>query len=106
MNMDGNAAFKDTDIKGSGILKKFSALKLFFDEDGQREAYNESDCLMKCLKQARQEWLTAVENFDQAENDDMIDYYIYKMKACQIRYNYLLKRAKELGLRNDLHEAQ
>ncbi len=36
----------------------------------------------------------------------MIDYYIYNMKACQIRYNYLLKRAKELGLRNDFYEAQ
>ncbi|HAA25444.1 MAG TPA: DUF2508 domain-containing protein [Ruminiclostridium sp.] len=104
--MDGNAAFRHTYIKGPGIFKKLSALKLFYDEDGQQEVYNESDCLLKCLKQAREDWLTAVENFDQAENDDMIDYYIYNMKACQIRYNYLLKRAKELGLRNDFYEAQ
>jgi hypothetical protein len=106
IGMDGNTAFRNTDIKGPGIFKRFSVLKLFYDEDEHRESYDENDCILKCLKQARQEWLIAVENFEQAENDDMIDYYIYKIKACQIRYNYLLKRAKELGLRNDLHEAQ
>jgi len=104
--MDGNTAFRHEYVKGPGLFKKISSLKLFFNEDARREAYNESDSLLKCLKEARQDWLAAVENFDQAENDDMIDYYIYKMKACQIRYNYLLKRAKELGLRNDLYEAQ
>lgn len=102
--MDSNTAY--TDIKGPGLLKKFSALRLFFDKDEHRKALNESDCLMKCLKQARQEWLNAVDNFDHAENEDMIDYYIYNMKACQIRYNYLLKKAKELGLRNEFYEAQ
>ncbi|NLO39731.1 MAG: DUF2508 family protein, partial [Ruminiclostridium sp.] len=29
--------------------------------------------------------------------------YIYKMKACQVRYNYLLKKAKEIGLKQNIY---
>ena len=59
---------------------------------------------LRAIQQARQEWLNSVSNFEQAENEDMVDYYIYKMKACQVRYNYLLKKAKEMGLRHDIHD--
>ncbi|WP_252891649.1 YaaL family protein [Thermoclostridium stercorarium] len=62
--------------------------------------------LLKSIQQARQEWIEAVQNFDQADNNELIDYFIYRMKACQIRYNYLLKVAKEMGLRGELYEAK
>ncbi len=103
--MDGNTAYKHADVKGSGLLKKLSSWKSYFTEEDMPRV-SESGSLLESLQQARQEWLRVAENFDQAENEDMIDYYIYRMKACQVRYNYLLKKAKEMGLRRDIHETQ
>lgn len=101
--MSGNAAYRQTDDKGAGFLKKLSRWRNSFSEEAG-EIRSESSSLLENIHQARREWLNSVSNFDQAENDDMVDYYIYKMKACQVRYNYLLKKAKEMGLRHDSHD--
>jgi hypothetical protein len=54
--------------------------------------------LIKCLREAKAEWLNTSANFEQADNREIIDYYTYKLKACEIRYEYYLKKAKERGL--------
>ncbi len=41
------------------------------------------------------EWQNAMANFETAEGKEMVDYYSYKIKASQIRYEYLLRKAKE-----------
>lgn len=100
--MNTNAVYNYPESKGSGFLKKFWRS----DEDVYENPGSDSLQLLKSIQQARQEWLEAVANFDQADNDELIDYYIYRMKACQIRYNYLLKKAKEMGVRSELYDAQ
>lgn len=55
--------------------------------------------LLQSIKDARMEWLNANINFEQAVDSDMIDYYTYKIKACEVRYQYLLKEAKEKGIK-------
>jgi hypothetical protein len=56
--------------------------------------------LLKYLMDARNEWLEASTNFEHAYEEKLIDYYTYKMKACEARYTYFIKIAKEKGLRS------
>lgn len=46
------------------------------------------------LKQAQQELEEAYNVFTLAEEPDMIDFAVYKLKAAEKRYGYLLKRIK------------
>lgn len=39
----------------------------------------------------------ANKNYEYAE-DDLIDYYLYKIKAEKAKFNYLLKKAKQSGI--------
>ena len=56
--------------------------------------------LMQSIEQARQEWKFAQELFRTVPGDcDLIDYAIYMMKASEKRYIYLLKQARQEGLR-------
>ena len=58
----------------------------------------ETEELMKTLIDARNEWLDAVRCFEHAYEEKLVDYYTYKMKACEARYTYFIKLAKEMGL--------
>jgi len=76
----------------------------------KKEAYsinnlNESRELLNSIKNARIEWVSANMNFEFAIDQDLIDYYTYKIKACEVRYEYLIKRAKERGLKVEFIEA-
>ena len=61
-----------------------------FDED--------TKYLIENLKNAQNDFETAINNYEFAEDPELIDYYIYKIKATQTRYQYLLKKVKERGL--------
>lgn len=104
--MSGNAVYKQSGEKGQGFLSRLYKWGHYFTEDELSGNISDRDNLLENIHQARQEWLSVVANFEQAENEDMVDYYIYRMKACQIRYNYLLKLAKETGLRQNGYKAQ
>jgi len=98
--MNGNVGYNYSENKSPGFIKKF----LYSCEDDYENTVSDSLLVLKSIQQARQEWMEAVANFDQADNEELIDYYIYRMKACQIRYNYLLKIAKEMGIRGELND--
>ena len=53
--------------------------------------------LINCIIKTREDLITANNNFEFADGD-LIDYYLYQIKATQAKYNYLLKKAKESGL--------
>ena len=71
------------------LLDKLSKSKSY-DDDTQD--------LINNLKNAQHEFETAVSNYEFASEPELIDYYTYKIKATQTRYQYLLKKAKERGL--------
>ncbi|HHX18758.1 MAG TPA: DUF2508 family protein [Clostridium sp.] len=54
--------------------------------------------LIECINRARNDWINANREFEYAQNDEIIDYYTYKIKACQVRYEYFLKLAKRKGI--------
>jgi len=62
------------------------------------ELSNEDRELLKAVFEARDEWMEAVNNFDYVYEEMLVDYYIYKLKACESRYDYFVKLAKERGL--------
>lgn len=73
----------------NSLLDKLSKSKPY-DKDTQD--------LIDNLKNAQDDFETAVSNYEFAKEPELIDYYTYKIKATQTRYQYLLKKAKEKGL--------
>ena len=61
----------------------------------------EGDCpeLLEVVAQAHREWEAAKTFFDTVTDPDLVDYAIYRIAAAQRRYAYLLRQAKQEGLR-------
>ena len=57
--------------------------------------------LIKCIIKTKQDLKDANRNYEFAEGD-LIDYYLYQIKAHQSKLNYLLKKAKKNGLMIDM----
>ncbi len=53
--------------------------------------------LIRCIIETREDLVNANKNFEFAEGE-LIDYYLYQIKATQSKYDYLLKKAKKVGL--------
>lgn len=54
--------------------------------------------LIKVTLEARDEWIETNVNFDYVHEEMLVDYYTYKIKACEARYTYFLKLVKEKDL--------
>lgn len=52
--------------------------------------------ILKSLYLAKKEIDEVENNFDIALDEDLIDYFTYRLKAAEARYQYLLKKAKEI----------
>ena len=57
--------------------------------------------LIKNIIKTRRELKNVDKNFEYAENE-LVDYYIYEMKANQAKLNYLIKLAKMKGITVDM----
>ncbi len=53
--------------------------------------------LIKSILKTREDLVNANTNFEFAE-DELVDYYLYQIKAIQSKYSYLLRKAKKHGL--------
>lgn len=62
-----------------------------------RNKINPNSDLIKSIIKTREDLQNANKNFEFAEGE-LIDYYLYQIKATQSKYNYLLKKAKKSGL--------
>lgn len=58
---------------------------------------NPNSDLIKSIIKTREDLQNANRNFEFAE-EELIDYYLYQIKATQSKYNYLLRKAKKSGL--------
>ncbi|SDD61658.1 YaaL family protein [Sporomusa acidovorans] len=56
--------------------------------------------LREQLEQARHEWLSAQNYYNNVSDADLIDYATYHIQAAEKKYIYLLKRARHEGLRS------
>jgi len=67
------------------------------------EAHDEVSRIIDCIRNAREEWVNTTIQFENADEWEIIDYYTYKLKACEVKYQYYLKKAKEMGIKLDRH---
>lgn len=72
------------------FLQQKTPIKMKMDEDD-----GEAKEILDNLLQAQKELEIANRNFEFVQEQELIDFYIYQMKAAQTRYQYLLKKAKE-----------
>ena len=54
--------------------------------------------IIDSINNIKKEWKSAVNNFEFADSSELVDYYTYKIKACEIMYECLIKKAKEMGI--------
>lgn len=74
--------------------------RLITGEKLQAKGYEADDLeLLEGIKKARKEWINASMNFEMADEEGIIDYYIYSIKAYEVKYQHLLKKAKEKGIK-------
>lgn len=66
------------------------------------EQEKELELMLNIIK-VKNELDVANSNFEYAQ-DDLIDYYTYQIKANRAKFDYLVKRAKSLGLSLDMIE--
>jgi hypothetical protein len=84
------------------FIKAFSA-----KEKIESVSFNESGDfkeLIESIKSAQRDWLCANANFNNTSDQEIIDYYTYMIKAYQVRYEYLIKKAKEKGIKGGYAE--
>jgi len=54
--------------------------------------------LTDIIDQARLDWIGAQNYYRTVTDPDLIDYSIFLIKACERRYMYLLKKARQEGI--------
>ncbi len=75
-----------------------------YRQENEIETLNEREKeieLIKNIIDTRREIKNVDTNFEYAQ-DDLVDYYIYQMKANQAKLNYLIKMAKMKGITVDM----
>ncbi len=58
----------------------------------------DSSLLLRDIQKVKSELDCAYSNFENAVEPDLIDCYIYQLKSAQMRYKFLLNRAKQAEL--------
>ena len=60
---------------------------------------DENRDFMQNLKKAQWDWQKSQIFFQNVSDPDLVDYAIYKMEASRLKYIYLLKQAREKGIK-------
>lgn len=63
---------------------------------------SESERLLQELEQAHRNWEIAMEQFNNADGNDVIDDAIYLLLAAEMRYEGLLRIARRMGIGVDM----
>ncbi|EAX48856.1 hypothetical protein TcarDRAFT_2545 [Thermosinus carboxydivorans Nor1] len=54
--------------------------------------------LSEVVEQARQEWLSAQNYYNNVSDSDLVDHAVYLLQAAEKKYMYLLKLARKEGI--------
>lgn len=60
----------------------------------------EREEVLKEIRRVNSELQNTYNNFQFIDDELLIDYYTYKIKACETQYHYLLKIARSIGIEN------
>jgi len=86
---------KKARVSSDSFLGFFSNLRNKFTQPED----NGEDEFIRNLRVAQLEWENAELYFQNVTESDLIDYAIYKMEAARTKYIFLLKQARESGIK-------
>ena len=78
-------------VSGQISEKSLGVWSLFMGKI-KKQKDNEKEEFKKSLEKAREEFNTAINNYEFADTPELVDYYTYNIKAAQTKYEYLLKK--------------
>lgn len=84
--------------ENSPLRTKRARKKLLSVVTVRAELTDEEQEILDAVQQAQDEWMEASSNFDYVHEEMLVDYCTYKLKACESRYTYFVRLAKEKGL--------
>lgn len=61
-----------------------------------------NDEFFDAVAKARQEWYDAQNYFENVVESDLIDHAIFKMEAAKSKYMYMIKQAKQCGIKMNM----
>ncbi|KAB3530316.1 DUF2508 family protein [Alkaliphilus pronyensis] len=64
---------------------------------------NDDQEFVEIIHKAHEEWKSAEAFFHNVSEPELIDHAIYKVEAAKCRYFYLIKKAKEEGIKMNFH---
>lgn len=64
----------------------------------KNELETEKNIIMSEIGRVKCELTSAYNNFNYVSDFLLVDYYTYQIKSFEVRYEYLIKLAKEIGL--------
>ncbi|MFZ5967193.1 MAG: YaaL family protein [Bacillota bacterium] len=64
---------------------------------------SEEDKMVDTIRSAHEEWRNAEAYFESVTDPDLVDYAIYRVEAARTRYTYLMKLAREMNVKVNLH---
>lgn len=74
--------------KGEGL-----AMSLFFDKEEEQQRRKNAEIIASIVK-TKTELNLSIKNYEYAEKE-LVDFYLYQIKANQAKLDYLIKMAKE-----------
>lgn len=92
--MENDNFYTRQDLRENDNFKEYikeQYTKEVTEDDERRE-------ILRNIINTRKELHNANRNFDFANTDELIDYYIYKIKSMQSKLDGLIKLAKEKGI--------
>ena len=90
-----------------GTFERLFNLHIFKSKtrEAELEQSEETRQLLESISDTKREWERANINFEYADCQEAVDYYTYMIKANEVMYEYLLKKAKEKGLKVEMIES-
>ncbi len=58
--------------------------------------------LIQSLYEAMREWNIAQQYFDSVSDPELVDYAVYSLEASKKKYTYLLKKARDMGIKIEI----
>lgn len=74
------------------FLKRLENSFKFSEENDEKE-------LIESIYRAQNDWMKSEKYFQCVSDPDLVDHAIYTMEATKIKYMYLVKKAKEKGVK-------
>ena len=80
------------------IKEVYEKIAKYFEPEEQSIVSNNTKSLLVLVEEAKKEWLSAKQYFDNVTEPELIDYAVHSIKATEQRYNYLLRKIKKMEL--------